>query len=471
MSDDDDFMQDSDADDEQYDFEYEDDGSDEEGGDIDLENRYYNAKALKEDDPKAAIDALREVVVAEGGHEAEENKGDWGFKALKQMTKLAFHRLDDKQLCLRFYKELLTYTKTAVTRNYSEKSLNNILDYVSTSNDLHFMELFYSTTLSNLAEAKNDRLWLKTNLKLAKLWLDRREFDKLSAIIREMHESLEQAGAKAAEDAAAASLPPGSGGGPSSGREASLLEIYALEIQMYTEMKDNKQLRELYDRTLRVKSSITHPRTMAVIRECGGKMHMYDGVWKDAQQEFFEAFRSYDEAGSLERLRVLKYLVLANMLAQSEINPFDSQETKPYRDDPQITPMTTLVEAYQRNDIAAVEQVLRERNAEIMGDLFIAQYVNDILKNIRTSVLKRVISPYTRVKVAYLAQELGVSTDEVTALCVELILDGQVSGRIDAVAAVLELQSVRPTARHELVTSKLQSGCEALLRQMTARLV
>ena len=31
------------------------------------------------------------------------------------------------------YKQLLTYIKTAVTRNYSEKSINSILDYISTS--------------------------------------------------------------------------------------------------------------------------------------------------------------------------------------------------------------------------------------------------------------------------------------------------------------------------------------------------
>ena len=31
------------------------------------------------------------------------------------------------------YKQLLTYVKDAVTRNKSEKSINSILDYISTS--------------------------------------------------------------------------------------------------------------------------------------------------------------------------------------------------------------------------------------------------------------------------------------------------------------------------------------------------
>lgn len=51
--------------------------------------------------------------------------------------------------------------------------------------------------------------------------------------------------------------------------------------------------------------------------------------WKDAQSDFFESFRNYDEAGSMQRIQVLKYLVLASMLMKTEINPFESQETMP----------------------------------------------------------------------------------------------------------------------------------------------
>ena len=57
---------------------------------------------------------------------------------------------------LRYYKQLLTYTKSAVTRNYSEKSINNILDYVSTADDMAFVEQFYQVSLEALSEMKNE---------------------------------------------------------------------------------------------------------------------------------------------------------------------------------------------------------------------------------------------------------------------------------------------------------------------------
>jgi COP9 signalosome complex subunit 2 len=53
------------------------------------------------------------------------------------------------------------------------------------------------------------------------------------------------------------------------------------------------------------------------------------GSWDKASTDLFESFRQYDESGSSQRIQVLKYLVLTYMLMGSEINPFDSQETKP----------------------------------------------------------------------------------------------------------------------------------------------
>jgi COP9 signalosome complex subunit 2 len=34
----------------------------------------------------------------------------------------------------------------------------------------------------------------------------------------------------------------------------------------------------LYQRALKVKSAVPHPKIMGIIRECGGKMHMSEGV-------------------------------------------------------------------------------------------------------------------------------------------------------------------------------------------------
>ncbi|KAK2601808.1 hypothetical protein QQS21_004591 [Conoideocrella luteorostrata] len=439
MSDDEDFMQESDE--EHYDFEYEEDEEDE-SGDVDIENKYYNAKQLKLTDPN---DAITEFL---GIPPLEQEKSEWGFKGLKQAIKLEvkqgkYHEAADH------FAELLTYVKSAVTRNYSEKSINNMLDYVEKGADgqeaSHSLEKFYSLTLQSFQSTNNERLWLKTNIKLLKLLLDRKEYTLVSKKFRELH--------------AACQRPDGTDD-PSKGTYS--LEIYALEIQMLAETKHNKQLKALYQRALKVKSAVPHPRIMGIIRECGGKMHMAEENWKEAQSDFFESFRNYDEAGSLQRIKVLKYLLLTTMLMKSDINPFDSQETKPYKSDPRISAMTELVDAYQRDDVHGYENIL-QTHQDILEDPFIAENIDEVTRNMRTKGVLKLIAPYTRMKISWIAKQLRVSAPEVQEILGFLIIDGKIHGVIDQQEQILEITSVVDIERVQAISS-LSASIEELFK-------
>ncbi|KAI6012541.1 PCI domain-containing protein [Pisolithus orientalis] len=402
MDDDDaDYMQGSD--DEDYGFDYSDNDEANDSGSADVENMYYTAKSKKEDDPEQALKEFKVIV------DQETEKGDWGFKALKQSTKLLFLQLHRPADALK------TYT-----------------------------QLFYQVTNEALKEAKNERLSVKTNLKLAKLWLDRKEYGRLSKRIQELH-----ATTKAAMD-----------NEDQSQRGTQLLEIYALEIQMHNEMRNVKKLKEIYNAANNVRSAIPHPRIMGVIKECGGKMWMAERRWNRASEDFFESFRNYDEAGSPQRIQVLKYLVLANMLTGSEVNPFDSQETKPYKNDPQIKAMTDLVDAYQRREVHSAEKILKDNRSTIMDDAFIRSYIGELLKSLRTQYLIDLIKPYTRLELSFLAKQLNVEIADVEELLIGLILEGKVDGRIDQVGMRLELD--RTQALEKQRYAALQSWTEAL---------
>lgn len=323
--------------------------------------------------------------------------------------------------------ELLTYVKSAVTRNYSEKSINNMLDYIEKESEnegaQRCLEQFYSLTLNCFQATNNERLWLKTNIKLSKLLLDRKDYLTVTKKLRELQKACQRD--DGSDD-------------PSKGTYS--LEIYALEIQMYSETRNNKQLKVLYQRALKVRSAVPHPKIMGIIRECGGKMHMSEENWKDAQSDFFESFRNYDEAGSLQRIQVLKYLLLTTMLMKSDINPFDSQETKPYRNDPRITAMTELVDAYQRDDMHQYSKVL-QRNQDLLADPFIAENIDEVTRNMRTKAVVKLIAPYTRMKLAWIARQLKITEMEVQDILGFLIVDDKIQGKIDQQSGTLEIES------------------------------
>lgn len=111
---------------------------------------------------------------------------------------------------------------------YHPQVINKILDFVSTSDKLDLLADFYETTLKALEEArvvppsrsqphsrlvparcrpkyhpqaqrrqlflqaKNERLWFKTNLKLCKLYLDSKEYGRMTKILRELHKSCQK---------------------------------------------------------------------------------------------------------------------------------------------------------------------------------------------------------------------------------------------------------------------------------------
>eukprot|EP00250_Pteridium_aquilinum_P033893 c6596_g1_i1 orf=193-1512(-) len=435
----------SDADMEDYGFEYSDEEPEEQ--DVDIENQYYNSKGLVEMDPEGALSGFAEVVRMEG------EKGEWGFKALKQTVKLHYRLANFKQM-MDAYREMLMYIKSAVTRNYSEKCINNILDFVSgsASQNMELLQEFYQTTLRALEDAKNERLWFKTNLKLCKLWFDMGEYGRMNKILKELHKSCRR------ED-----------GSDDQKKGTQLLEVYAIEIQMYTETKNNKKLKQLYKQALTIKSAIPHPRIMGIIHECGGKMNMAERQWAEAATDFFDAFKNYDEAGTHRRIQCLKYLVLANMLMESQVNPFDGQEAKPYKNDPEILAMTNLVAAYQRNDILEFEKIIKSNRKTIMDDPFIRNYIEDLLKNIRTQVLLKLIKPYTRIRIPFISQELNIPEKDVEQLLVSLILDNRVHGHIDQVNQLLELGDRSKGPKKYTAIDKWNTQLRGLCQVVTTR--
>ncbi|PRP82771.1 proteasome component region PCI domain-containing protein [Planoprotostelium fungivorum] len=402
-----------------------DDDEDGEGGVVEIENEYYTAKGLLEDDLEAAIESFERVI------ELEEEKSEWGFKALKKLIKLYFNKGNHKKAVDRL-KKLMEYTKSAISANVSEKGLNSILDVISVDKNLSNVEEMYSVALQALQKFHNERVWFRTNLRLGKLLFDHNEYGKLSKILKELLASCQN---EAGED------------DPKKGSQ--LVDIYALEIQMHTMTKNNKLLKELYHKSLDIKSAIPHPRIMGILRECGGKMYMREKEWEKAQTDFFEAFKNYDEAGSPRRIQCLKYLVLANMLMLSEINPFDSPEAKPYKNDAEIVAMTNLVGAYEKSDIKSFEKILKDNKKTILEDAFIKDYIDDLLKNIRTQVLLKMLKPYTKIKITFLSEELNVPSRDVEELLVGLILDNKIQGRIDQVSQLLEQESDKSSSYYK----------------------
>jgi len=136
----------------------------------------------------------------------------------------------------------------------------------------------------------------------------------------------------------------------------------------------------------------------------------------------------------------LKYLVLTTMLMKSDINPFDSQETKPYQNDARISAMTDLVDAYQRDEIHRYEKILRA-NQDLLADPFIAENIDEVTRNMRTKAILKLIAPYTRFRLDFISDQLKIPLAEVQNILGYLVVDKQLRGKIDQRRGTVEIES------------------------------
>ena len=477
-------------------FQYTDEEDSQDDAQVALENAYYNAKGLRETSTAEASKAFEKVIqqeqeilqaAADDSNGSDHcHYGPFSFKARKQLVKLHIRARGTEKI-LQQYRLLLECisVKNSISPNAVEKGIHGMLERIASlyqnssksngnsnsgggtgssamvpsspgtaavtsgnnNNDDPNQTLavaVYDETLQvfhpQTGACKNERLWFKANLKYGQLLYEMNETTKLQKVLKDLQsfqqeqQQQQQASGLSASNAAASSS--------SSSSSTTSMEIYALQIQLYSRQKDHKRLRETFHRAMAIQGGIPHPRTLALMQELGGKMHMASKEYEAAGKTFFQAFKSYDEAGDPSRLRCLKYLVLASMLHASTINPFDSQEARPYKDDPEIVAMTNLVQAFQNNEIHAFEQILRRNQRTILLDEFIREHIEDLLRTIRRQVLRRVIRPYKRISLQAIARELNdIPVADVESLLVGLILDGSLDGKIDRVDGVLLKQA------------------------------
>ena len=381
---------------------------------------------LETADADAALAGFRDVLsmeVATSGAPADTTPpGEWGFKALKQMCKLRARAGDADGLLDDYGRMLAAAEAGSVSRAAAEKKLGSLLDTLATAAPGRpplpptLLERVYTVTLA--ARAAPDRLTHRTKLRLANLWLDGGDVSRADAALAELR-------AACGADAAAGT---------------ALLDVLAAEIRLHTATRDTRRLKDAHRAALTVvKAAIPHPRVLGAVRACGGALALADGAFADAATDFFEAFKSYDEAGDARRAACLKHALLAALLAGTGVDPLDAQEARPLKTDPCVAPMVSLAEAFAKGDVHAFERILTRQAPAFDGDPVVTPHVGELRATVRARRAKRLLAPYSCVRLSHVAAGLGVSDADAEALVAGLILDGALDASVDQVEGVVEL--------------------------------
>ncbi|CAG85442.2 DEHA2B11176p [Debaryomyces hansenii CBS767] len=424
MSDEEDFLSE-----ESYEFEFEEDEDDgvEENENHQDYGMYYNAKGLKDDDPERAIKELRVIIEADS---TDEENIEWIFKSYKQLMKINFskQRYDET---LKYF-EKLTEIMSKVNKNYSEESMSKILNNYSLANDKQFVSRLYDIILDFLdqssgSEQYNDRLWLKININKLNILLENREFDKCSGLIKSINHTLSLVSETT--------------------RNSYSLEVIAAEIEYYSQSNraSLSELNQLYRKSMTITTAVTHPKIMGTIRECGAKVHFYRGNYEKARLEFYECFKNFDETGSPLKKKILKYLTLCSMLAENEVNPFESQETQTYSQLSEYTNLILLIKCYDELDLQGFNGIIEKIKAEndpLANDEIFNFASNRILENLRSKIIINLLKSYRIIKFEYITKKLNINQEQLEEMILKLASNGKLlNAKLDFISGYIEIDS------------------------------
>ncbi|RCK54883.1 COP9 signalosome complex subunit 2 [Candida viswanathii] len=422
---------------ESYEFEFEDEDDNDEGSntndndndskideDTCVDNMYYTAKGFKDDDQETAIEKFKKIVELKD-KEPEDDDYEYIFKSHKQLMKLYFSEKNYDAM-LDVLTELFTIV-SKIDKSYFEDSISKmILHYSSDSNDFDFLNRFYNILLDK-AQLNNVRLWFKINTNLLNLKIEQEQYQEIPQLLHQIYQKLKTSS--------------------ESIQKSFTLQIIASEIEYLSKVSndDNSNLArmgQLYRMSLKITTAVTHPKILAIIKECGGKVQFYRENFEKARVEFYESFKSYDEAGSALKYKLLKYVALCSLLTESELDPFESQETQTIAKSREFDSLKLLIKAYSLLDLQEFQTILVEQrtldDSGFYKDPIFVTSCKEILKNLRSKILLNYIKGYSAIKFDFLCNQLKITESELEGLLLRLIMGGRLKdSKVDYVHKVI----------------------------------
>jgi hypothetical protein len=361
-----------------------------------------------------------------------------------------------------------------VSRNKAEKAINKFLDLVASAYDSPAsagvqsgpLEDFYGTTISALSCDRSGevggaylRMVPKVQLRWAHYLQQAGRMDHLAVLLSEIADTEEAiaqttqgqgaqgqgqeqgqgqtagpaypcfridlssqsiAGvlsAPAAAASASASAAAAAGG-------SSRLELLSLRLALHEATNNAPGLRDTHaEAASLVRDAVAHPSVMGVVQLTGGKLALANRQWPLARDLLLDAFKAFEGAGIRDKTHLsLRLYLVAALLSNNRINPFDSQETKAYQRNPAVAPFAALAGARIGHDVPAFIRAVaaaKESFASVSpsaSDLaLVSSCLDQLVLLARTQALLDFVQPFSRVRIDRIAQAVGFDGPTATA--------------------------------------------------------
>lgn len=225
---------------------------------------------------------------------------------------------------------------------------------------------------------------------------------------------------------------------------ADLIKVTRPFLVFLSKAKAAKLVRSLVDLFLDLEAEtgieVQLCKVQATLDLQSGILHAADERdFKTAFSYFYEAFEGFDSVQNARALTALKYMLLCKiMLGQSDdVNQIVSGKLAITYSGRDIDAMKAVAQASHKRSLADFQDALKQYKHELEDDVIVKAHLGTLYDTMLEQNLCRIIEPYARVEVAYIAGQIALPIAQVEKKLSQMILDKKFSGILDQGIGVL----------------------------------
>lgn len=224
-----------------------------------------------------------------------------------------------------------------------------------------------------------------------------------------------------------------------------LVEVLLLESKTYHALSNLSKARAALTSARTTANSIyCPPKMQAALDLQSGILHAADEQdFKTAFSYFYEAFEGYDSMNLEEykprALTALKYMLLSKIMLNTpeDVQQIISGKLALKYEGKDIEAMKSVAQASHKRSLADFQQTLKSFKKELEEDVIVRAHLGTLYDNMLEQNLCRIIEPYSRVQVDFVAQSIKLPKPQVEKKLSQMILDKKFHGILDQGEGVL----------------------------------
>ncbi|KMZ75348.1 26S proteasome non-ATPase regulatory subunit [Zostera marina] len=181
------------------------------------------------------------------------------------------------------------------------------------------------------------------------------------------------------------------------------------------------------------------PAQQGTIDLQSGILHAEEKDYKTAYSYFFEAFEAFNALEDSRAVFSLKYMLLCKIMVSQadDVASIISSKAGLLYVGPEMDAMKAVADAHSKRSLKLFETALRDYKPQLEDDPIIHRHLSSLYDTLLEQNLCRLIEPYSRVEITYIAELIELGTNDVEKKLSQMILDKKFAGTLDQGAGCL----------------------------------